>query len=199
VRAEERRYYELRAPEYDDWYLGRGRFERVERPGWEAELAGLAAALGRLRAGRILDVACGTGFLTRHLPGEVTGLDASEAMLAEARLRCPAATFVRGDALALPFGDGTFDVAVAAHFYGHLRERARLLFLAETRRVASSVVVVDARRRPGVAAEQVQERILSDGSRHRVYKRYFTPEGLADELGGGRTLFEGAWFVAVAS
>ncbi len=32
MRAEEPRYYELRAPEYDDWYLGRGLHERVERP-----------------------------------------------------------------------------------------------------------------------------------------------------------------------
>ena len=39
VRAEERRYYELRAPEYDDWYLGRGQHEGVDRPGWDAELA----------------------------------------------------------------------------------------------------------------------------------------------------------------
>jgi hypothetical protein len=30
-----------------------------------------------------------------------------------------------------------------------------------------------------------------------VYKRYFEPGSLADELGGGRTLFTGRWFVAV--
>lgn len=199
MRAEERRYYDLRAAEYDDWYLGRGRFESVDRPAWDAELAALAAVLERLPAGRILDIACGTGFLTRQLPGDVTGLDASEAMLAEARLRCPGKTFVRGDALALPFDDASFDVAVAAHFYGHLRDAARTLFLAEARRVAPSLVVVDSRLRPGVAAEEVQERVLNDGSRHEVYRRYFTAEGLADALAGGRTLFDGTWFVAVAS
>ena len=42
-----------------------------------------------------------------------------------------------------------------------------------------------------------QERILNDGSRWQVYKRYFEPDALADELGGGRTLFAGRWFVAV--
>jgi len=45
----------------------------------------------------------------------------------------------------------------------------------------------------------MQERILDDGSRWEVYKRYFTPAGLADELGGGSTLLDGRWFVAVRS
>jgi hypothetical protein len=30
-----------------------------------------------------------------------------------------------------------------------------------------------------------------------VYKRYFEPAPLAEELGGGRTLFAGRWFVVV--
>ena len=40
--------------------------------------------------GRTLDVACGTGFITQHLSGEVVGLDQSEAMLAIARERVAA-------------------------------------------------------------------------------------------------------------
>jgi Zn-dependent protease with chaperone function len=48
-------------------------------------------------------------------------------------------------------------------------------------------------------AEEYQERILNDGSRWEVYKRFFTGEGLAAELGGGRVLHEGRWFVVVAS
>ena len=42
-----------------------------------------------------------------------------------------------------------------------------------------------------------QERVLNDGSRWQVYKRFFTPEGLRAELGGGEVLFAGRWFVAV--
>ncbi len=41
--------------------------------------------------------------------------------------------------------------------------------------------------------------MLNDGSRWRVYKRFFTAEALASELGGGRVLHEGRWFVAVAA
>ena len=60
---------------------------------------------------------------------------------------------------------------------------------------ADELVVVDSALRPGVSPEQWQERILNDGSRHRVYKRYFTGEQLARELDGEK-LLEGTWFVA---
>jgi ubiquinone/menaquinone biosynthesis C-methylase UbiE len=192
-------YYERRAPEYDDWYLGRGRFADRDRTGWSEELDELRRALGALPPARTLDVACGTGFLTRHLPGEVVGLDQSESMLEEARRQAPSATFATGDALELPFPDGSFERVFTAHFYGHLDEANRLRFLGESRRVAAELVVVDSALRPDVEPEELQERILDDGSRWEVYKRYFTPAGLADELGGGSTLLDGRWFVAVRS
>jgi len=50
-----------------------------------------------------------------------------------------------------------------------------------------------------VAPEGWQERTLSDSSRHRIYRKYFTAEDLAEELGGGRVLFDGALFVMVAA
>jgi hypothetical protein len=81
------------------------------------------------------------------------------------------------------------------HFYGHLPAAERQQFLAEARRVAGELIVVDSARRPGTDPEQWQQRVLNDGSRHRVYKRYFTADQLAAEL-GGEVLFDGAWFVA---
>jgi len=190
-------YYDRRAPEYDDWYLGAGRFAERGRPGWEDELADLRDVLAALPPARTLDVACGTGFLTRHLPGEVVGLDQSASMLEEAARQAPTATYVQGDGLALPFADGSFERVFTAHFYGHLDERQRERFLREARRVATELVVVDSAQRPDVEPEEQQERILNDGSRWEVYKRYFEPDLLARELGGGETLFGDRWFVAV--
>jgi demethylmenaquinone methyltransferase/2-methoxy-6-polyprenyl-1,4-benzoquinol methylase len=190
-------YYDTRAPEYDDWYLGRGRFAERDRPEWESELARLATTIEALAPGRTLDVACGTGFLTRHLRGEVVGLDQSDRMLAEARRQAPHATFVQGDGLALPVPDASFSRVFTGHFYGHLREEERLTFLAEARRVAAELVVVDSSRTGSEVDEDVQERILNDGTSWEVYKRWFTGEGLSAELGGGETLFEGRWFVVV--
>jgi demethylmenaquinone methyltransferase/2-methoxy-6-polyprenyl-1,4-benzoquinol methylase len=190
-------YYDHRAPEYDEWYRGTGRFAERDRPGWDEELDALLLALETLPGARTLDVACGTGFLTCHLPGEIVGLDQSEAMLEEARRRAPNARFVRGDALSLPFQDGAFERVFTGHFYGHLDAAERERFLHEARRLAPELLVVDSALRPEVEPEEHQERILNDGSRWEVYKRYFSPDPLARELGGGQTLFAGRWFVAV--
>lgn len=192
-------YYDARAPEYDDWYEGRGRFAGRERPAWNELLGALADTLRALSPAKTLDVACGSGYATRWLPGDVTGLDASERMLGQARVHVPQATFVRGDALALPFRDGAFERVTTMHFYGHLEAGDRTQFLAEARRVAPELVVVDAALRPDVRPEEWQERVLEDGSRWTVYKRYFTAEVLLDELGGGEVLHEGRWFVVVRS
>ncbi len=192
-------YYDRRAPEYDEWYFGSGRFAGRERPGWDEELEALRRTLEALPTARTLDVACGTGFLTRHLPGEIVGLDQSESMLEEARRQAPNATYLSGDALSLPFEDSSFERVFTGHFYGHLEEPERETFLREARRVAPELVVVDASVQPGGIEEEWQERTLNDGSRWEVYKRYFAPEQLAAELGGGGTVFAGRWFVVVRS
>ncbi len=188
-------YYDRRATEYDQWYTGEGLFARGGRPGWDEEVARVVALVGSLPPARTLDVACGTGFLTRHLRGFVVGVDQSPSMIAIARTRLPAGLAVVGDALHLVVADHSFDRVFTGHFYGHLPPPERQVFLDEARRVGDELVVVDAALRPGVEPEQWQDRVLNDGSRHRVYKRYFTLGQLAQEL-GGETLFHGTWFTA---
>jgi demethylmenaquinone methyltransferase / 2-methoxy-6-polyprenyl-1,4-benzoquinol methylase len=64
---------------------------------------------------RVLDACCGTGDLAiaarRGGAAEVVGLDFSEEMLERARRKAPELEWVQGDALALPFPDGSFDAA----------------------------------------------------------------------------------------
>jgi len=67
------------------------------------------------------DIGCGNGAFTELLvqrcaPAEIQGVDPSEGQLSFARARHTAgiAQFQRGDAMALPFGDGVFDTAVMA-------------------------------------------------------------------------------------
>jgi ubiquinone/menaquinone biosynthesis C-methylase UbiE len=194
-----RAYYDRRAREYDDWWLGTGLFAVRERPGWQEEVGQLVQVVGDLPAARVLDVACGTGFLTRHLRGEVVALDQSEAMTEIAAARVPHARVLQADAVPLPFADGAFDRLFTSHFYGHLLPEEREAFVAEARRVARQLVVVDSALREGVDPEGWQERVLNDGSRHRVYKRFFTATSLTAELGGGEVLHAGRWFVAVAA
>jgi ubiquinone/menaquinone biosynthesis C-methylase UbiE len=192
-------YYERRAPEYDDWWLGTGLHAERHRPGWRESVAELTGTLAALPPASTLDIACGTGFLTQHLPGTVVGLDQSESMLTIARERLPAATLIRGEALELPFENASFERLFTSFFYGHLEADDRLAFLAEARRVAAELVVVDSGLNEDHEPVEWQERILKDGSTWQVYKRFFTAEGLAEELGHGEALYESRWFVAVRS
>ena len=184
-------YYQARAREYDDWWLGCGRFADRDRPGWDEEREELTNAIAAMPPATTLDVACGTGFLTRHLRGDITGFDQSEDMLELAGERVPGATFVRGDALDLPFADGEFERLFTSYFYCHLEEGERERFLAEARRVSDELVVVATFRNFERPSERYEERILNDGSRWQVYKRFFEPDELLAELGGGEVLFKG--------
>jgi demethylmenaquinone methyltransferase/2-methoxy-6-polyprenyl-1,4-benzoquinol methylase len=191
-------YYDRRAPEYDDWWLGQGLYAPVPK-GWSEERDELMATLEQLPAKRTLDVGCGTGFVTGRLRGEVTGVDQSEPMLELARRRAPNARFLNGDALALPFADKSFERVFSSHLYGHLEEGERLRFLAEARRVAPELILVDAALHGGKERAEWQDRVLKDGSTWKVYKRFFSPETLSGEVGGGDVIHAGRWFLAVVA
>ena len=105
-------------------------FHDFEHAGWEraatfyadafgeltAQTAGaLLDAVGAKQGTRLLDIACGPGFIAgaaAHRGATVVGLDFSAAMVVEARRRLPALTFQEGDAEALPFDAASFDAAV---------------------------------------------------------------------------------------
>jgi demethylmenaquinone methyltransferase/2-methoxy-6-polyprenyl-1,4-benzoquinol methylase len=90
-----------------------------------------------VRAGdRVLDACCGTGDLAladERAGGTVTGLDFSEPMLARARRKSASVEWVQGDALALPFPDGSFDAVTVGFGVRNVVDLER--GLAELRRV----------------------------------------------------------------
>ena len=180
-------YYERRAPVYD---------ETVFRDA-AVEAAQLLACVGALPAARTLDVACGTGFMTAILPGEVVALDQSPSMLTRARRKAPRAALVRGDALRLPFRTEAFARVATSFFYGHLPAPHRQAFLDEARRVGREILVVDAAANGRGPLEEWEHRTLSDGGSYRIYSRRFTAKDLLDEIGTGEPIFQGRWFVAV--
>ena len=194
-----RAHFDQRAGEYDDWWLGTGSFAERERPGWSAEVEQLIGVVRALPPARVLDVACGTGFLTQHLRGELVALDQSARMVEIAAARMPHARVLQGDVAPLPFGDGEFDRVFTSHFLHHLSADRRAAFIAEARRVGRELVVVEDVRRADAPAEESHEPVHSDGSRHRMGRHSFTAAELVSELGAGHVLHEGRWFVAVAS
>ncbi|GAC1381517.1 MAG: methyltransferase domain-containing protein [Acidimicrobiales bacterium] len=111
---------------------------------WRTAENSSAYLLGHLRPGqRLLDVGCGPGTITvdlarRVAPGPTVGVDASAAVVAEARSAAPSAgaptvTFRTGDVYALDFDDASFDVVHAHQVLQHLSDPVAAL--GEMRRV----------------------------------------------------------------
>jgi demethylmenaquinone methyltransferase/2-methoxy-6-polyprenyl-1,4-benzoquinol methylase len=135
--------------------------------GWRkraARTTGLAAG------GSALDVACGSGKLTAELArrasskGKVVGLDFSVAMLEVARRDHPGIEFVEGDALNLPFEDGSFDVSTIAFGLRNLADPVR--GLRELLRVV---------KRRAVVLEFVRPPNGPVGTAYRMYLKTLLP------------------------
>ena len=98
------------APVYD--VMNRAMTAGLDRR-WRAATARAVVSPGD----RVLDACCGTGDLAIAglrlvgSTGAVIGVDFSERMLERARSKSSQVEWVQGDALALPFADGSFDAA----------------------------------------------------------------------------------------
>jgi demethylmenaquinone methyltransferase/2-methoxy-6-polyprenyl-1,4-benzoquinol methylase len=99
---------------------------------WRAETARAVVSPGD----RVLDACCGTGDLAiacLRAGGRVTALDFSERMLERAGRKSDEIDWVEGDALALPFADGSFDAATVGFGVRNLEDLGK--GLDELRRV----------------------------------------------------------------
>ena len=82
IIAEQIAYYRARAPEYDEWFNRRGRYDRgpAHRAEWFQEINIIKTALQPLiRGKRILELACGTGLWTHYLAEESKRVEAVDA------------------------------------------------------------------------------------------------------------------------
>jgi arsenite methyltransferase len=105
---------------------------------------------------RVLDIGAGPGLLVAEMAeavgpsGRVTGLEISDSMLALGRRRCadPAirdrVAFVKADAVALPFPEGIFDVAVSTQVYEYVADlKAAFAELRRVLRPGGRALVID--------------------------------------------------------
>ncbi|MBA2718602.1 MAG: class I SAM-dependent methyltransferase [Chloroflexi bacterium] len=191
-------YYDARAPEYDDWYLRRGRYEHgpIHDTAWNAELDAAGRWLDSLPLrGRVVELAAGTGWWSPLLASKASELsmyDAAEAPLSRARERLVAhglrAHLHVRDAWAPPEGDPA-DALFAGFWLSHV-ERARTAdFLQVAGRwlaPGGRIVLIDslpdprsgAVDHPAPSADRSVRR-LADGREFTITKVYRTPDEIA--------------------
>jgi SAM-dependent methyltransferase len=164
----------------------------------EREALQVRRLLRSMKEASFVEVGAGPGTFTADLPGWGIALDQSETALRVLRSGAAASPLVRADALRLPFRERAVKRVFAAHIYGLLEESHRRAFLAEARRIAKELIVVDAGRPSGVPAEHWQRRTLSGGDTFRVFRRHFDSDSLAAEI-NGQPLFSGRFYVMVSA
>ena len=194
-----REYYKARAPEYDDWYLRRGRYSHgtLSDMAWQADLDAATMWLDGLSlGGEIVELAAGTGWWSPLLAqkGELSIYDAVEQPLDIARDRLLAhglrAHIHVRDAWAEP--DRQVDALFSGFWLSHV-PRARLAdFLANCRRwlkPSGIYAFIDSRRDPdsGAAdhpppADDRSIRRLDDGREFVIPKVYYEPTELEAAL-----------------
>lgn len=118
---------------YDAQYYRR----RESSPTLAAEIKAAITLLRPQLDDRILELGCGHGVMLERLAAQrcrrIIGLDWLPSATAMAQSRLASAAVLRGDAVALPFANGSFTKVVAQHLIEHFRDTE--MVLAEWRRV----------------------------------------------------------------
>ena len=183
-----RRYYARRASEYEAFYA---------KPERQADLAAMSSRIvDTFRGRRVIEIACGTGWWSRHIASVATSLEAldiNDETLAIARTKpvsAGVARFAVGDAYAPPMPAQPYDAAFGGFWWSHVHKRDLPRFLEGLHRVlapGAKVVFLDNNYVAGSSTpvsridangDGWQMRELGDGSSHDVLKNF--PD--ADEL-----------------
>lgn len=207
ILAEQKDYYRARAPEYDDWWFRRGRYDggAEHTQAWNAEITIVEAALAELLpVTSALELAAGTGNWTRHLAagaGRVTAVDASAEVIQinRDRLGTDNVDYIEADL----FGwrpSGTFDLVFFGFWLSHIQTAALDEFwamVAGCLKPGGSVFFIDNAPAPNKSnlgqpqwggerrlaeGEELVERTLADGRNFRIVKNYFEPDSLTAEM-----------------
>ena len=198
---QQKAYYRARAGEYDEWFLRRGRYDHGPefRAAWDAEVDEVRAALDAFRpAGRVLELACGTGWWTERLvrhADTVTAVDASAEVLALNRERVGSGKVRRVQADLFAWTpDGAYDVVFFSFWLSHVPPERFDAFWAMVRAALAPggrVFFVDSLRTELSTARDhvlpaeddvVSVRKLNDGRKFHIVKIFYDPADLASRL-----------------
>jgi demethylmenaquinone methyltransferase/2-methoxy-6-polyprenyl-1,4-benzoquinol methylase len=190
--AEQKRYYAERAPEYDDWWYRRGRYEMEPDAlaRWRADISEVDNTLGELAPlGDVLELAAGTGIWTRKLVELAERVVAADANVETLALNTPEAELVQGDVFAWRPA-ASFALVFFSFWLSHVPEERFDEFWDLVRSALAPggrVFLVDSgagdSARTGTEQDGWEEtRSLADGRTFRIIKRRWSPEELADRV-----------------
>jgi SAM-dependent methyltransferase len=217
--AEQRSYYQARAPEYDEWWQRRGRFDRGDQElvEWQRQVAVVDDALTRFSAtGSVLELAGGTGWWTERLArtaDSLTVVDSSPEVLALNRTRVGRSDVNYVDADLFGWGpDSRYDVAFFSFWLSHV-PRSRFSqfwsFLDSCLTPSGRAFLIDNRNDPQPETPvrdpfvirhdtDLHLRRLRDGSEHRVVSVMYEPgelQSLIDAEGWSADIESTPWFI----
>ncbi|HEY0000828.1 MAG TPA: class I SAM-dependent methyltransferase [Actinoplanes sp.] len=187
--AEQREYYRQRAPEYDEWWQSRGQYARTpeQHRRWAEDVQEAEHALDAFApTGDVLEYAAGTGWWTERLARHATRLtavDAADEALEVNRRRTGDAdriTYLRADIFDWSPPPAAFDVVFFGYWLSHVPEDRLASFwqhVATALRPGGRVFLLDSYRDIRLP-DDVQPRVLNDGRRFQVIKRYWQPDEL---------------------
>ena len=193
-------YYRARAPEYDDWFYRRGRYDRgdAHTRQWQREVQQIRDQLHSAAGfGHILELAPGTGIWTADLIqiGErVTALDASPEMINinRAKLLSDKVDYQLKDLFRYA-PQRQYDMVFFGFWLSHVPADRLSAFLEVVRRAlkpgarlffVDSAAVDLSRSHTGTAnlGDDLQRRVLYDGRQFDIVKIYYDPAELTEAL-----------------
>lgn len=196
-------YYRARAGEYDQWWLRQGRYDRgaTLNARWFTEAGIVSSALSAFRpAGRVLELACGTGIWSEQLlrfASHLTALDGSPEMLAinANRLNSNRVSYIEADLFQWqPVGQ--FDTLFFGFWLSHVPPDRFAEFWQMVRSCLAPggrVFFVDSRHEPTSTAADHRlpepdattlRRRLNDGREFQIFKIFYDPPELTGRLRG---------------
>ena len=186
-------YYEERAPEYDELYLGKG--PALSAPdAYIGDVRKISALCKQFGRGHLIDIGCGTGYWLQYYSNnckEITLVDQSRNMLVECQKKTRKITpeiginFIKGNFFHLRFLSRIFDSALIGFLISHLPSDEERIFFTKIKgilRPKASILWIDGAwsplREKFRKKEGFQERRLNDGRSFSIFKRYFDEEDI---------------------
>ncbi len=188
-------YYDERAEEYDEIYKGEGP-AIPDSFAYKKDVAEIKRMVSGFGKGHLIDIGCGTGFWLPYYQrncSQITLIDQSEKMFSECKRKVDKlglkhkCHFVQGNFLEICLENNTFDSAFLGFFISHLCKEVEQVFFLILKKILkpdAQIMLIDStwskKRQKYRKKESMQERVLNDGRRFTVYKRYFDKSAIEE-------------------